>query len=64
MLCDEVGTLDWGIALQQLLDLINDTAKKAGKQLSTLIQRPAMDCCFAQLHQGLFANFIPRKLRY
>lgn len=39
LLCDEVGTLDWGIALQQLLDLINEIAKKAGKQLSTFIQR-------------------------
>ncbi|REK55378.1 MAG: transposase, partial [Thermobacillus sp.] len=35
----EVGTLDWAIALQQLLDLINEIATKAGKKLSALIQR-------------------------
>jgi Transposase DDE domain. len=39
LLCDEVGTLDWVIALQQLLDLINEIATKAGKKLSALIQR-------------------------
>jgi hypothetical protein len=39
VLCDEVGTLDWAIALQQLLDLINEIATKAGKKLSALIQR-------------------------
>jgi hypothetical protein len=39
LLCDEVGTLDWAIALQQLLDLINEIVSKAGKKLSALIQR-------------------------
>lgn len=39
LLCDEVGTLDWTIALQQLLNLINEVAGKAGKRLSALIQR-------------------------
>ncbi|MFK4170647.1 transposase, partial [Paenibacillus lautus] len=39
LLCDEVGTLDWAVALQQLLDLINEIATKAGKKLSALIQR-------------------------
>ncbi len=39
LLCDEVGTLDWAVALQQLLDLINEMATKAGKKLSALIQR-------------------------
>ncbi|CAH8771849.1 hypothetical protein H7S4_004584 [Paenibacillus dendritiformis] len=39
MLCDEVGTLDWEVALQQLLDLINEVATKVGKKPSTLIQR-------------------------
>jgi hypothetical protein len=39
LLCDEVGTLDWTIALQQLLDLVNQIAMKAGKKLSALIQR-------------------------
>lgn len=38
-LCDEVGTLDWAIALQQLIDLINEITLKAGKKLSALIQR-------------------------
>jgi hypothetical protein len=39
MLCDEVGTLDWTVALQQLLDLVSEIATKAGKRLSALIQR-------------------------
>jgi hypothetical protein len=39
VLCDEVGTLDWTIALQQLLDLVSEIATKAGKRLSVLIQR-------------------------
>ncbi|MGG6309205.1 IS4 family transposase [Paenibacillus macerans] len=39
LLCDEVGTLDWALALQQLVDLIQEIATKAGKKLSTLIQR-------------------------
>lgn len=38
LLCDEVGELDWAIALQQLLDLIHEVASKAGKKLSALIQ--------------------------
>ncbi|MBB3111365.1 hypothetical protein FHS18_003433 [Paenibacillus phyllosphaerae] len=38
LLCDEVGTLDWAVALQQLLHLINEIAAKAGKRLSALIQ--------------------------
>jgi hypothetical protein len=38
LLCDEVGTLDWVIALQQLLDLVNEIATKAGKKLSALIK--------------------------
>jgi hypothetical protein len=39
LLCDEVGTLDWVVALEQLLDVINEVAKKAGKKISALIQR-------------------------
>jgi hypothetical protein len=39
LLCDEVGTIDWAVALQQLLDLINEIATKAGKKISALIQR-------------------------
>ncbi|HFQ5989551.1 TPA: transposase, partial [Listeria monocytogenes] len=30
LLCDEVGSLDWALALQQLLDLIHEVAAKAG----------------------------------
>lgn len=39
LLCDEVSTLDWVVALQQLLDLINEIATKANKKLTKLIQR-------------------------
>ncbi len=38
-LCDEAGTLDWTVALQQLLDLLNEIAAKTSKKLSALIQR-------------------------
>jgi hypothetical protein len=31
--------LDWAVALQQLLDLIQEVASKAGKKLSALIKR-------------------------
>jgi len=37
-LCDEVSTLDWAVALQQLVELINEVASKAGKKLTKLIQ--------------------------
>jgi hypothetical protein len=36
-LCDEVGALDWAIALQQLLELISDIVNKTGKKLSKMI---------------------------
>lgn len=39
LLCDEVGELDWAVALQQLLDLIQEVASKVGRKLSVLIQR-------------------------
>ena len=38
LLCDEVNTLDWAIALQQLIDLIHEITTKAGKKLSNLIK--------------------------
>jgi hypothetical protein len=38
LLCDEVSTLDWAIALQQLVDLINEASKKSGKRISKWIQ--------------------------
>jgi hypothetical protein len=39
LLCDEVGTLDWVTALQQLLELIQEVASQASKKLSSLIGR-------------------------
>lgn len=38
LLCDEVSTLDWVIALQQLLELINEDASQANKKLSKRIK--------------------------
>ncbi|MDQ8739499.1 transposase [Paenibacillus sp. LHD-38] len=38
LLCDEVGQLDWAIALKQLIDLIEDVTKKANKKIAALIQ--------------------------
>jgi hypothetical protein len=38
LLCDEVSTLDWVVALQQLIELINEIATKTGKKLTKLIQ--------------------------
>ncbi|MCY9670848.1 transposase [Paenibacillus alginolyticus] len=38
LLCDEVSTLDWVVALQQLIDLISEVATKASKKLSKLIK--------------------------
>ncbi|MHA6481517.1 hypothetical protein ACX1C1_06380 [Paenibacillus sp. strain BS8-2] len=37
-LCDEVSIIDWAVALQQLVELINEIATKAGKKISKLIQ--------------------------
>ncbi|MGB3720655.1 MAG: transposase [Hyphomicrobiaceae bacterium] len=39
LLCDEIGAVDWVVALQQLVDLIHEVAAKAGKKLSAFIQR-------------------------
>lgn len=38
LLCDEVGQLDWAVALKQLIELIEDISKKASKKITTLIQ--------------------------
>ena len=38
LLCDEVNQLDWAIALKQLINLIEDVAKKVNKKITTLIQ--------------------------
>lgn len=43
-LCDEVSTLDWAIALQQLVELINEIATKAGKKITKLIQSQLQYC--------------------
>ena len=37
-LCDEVSELDWVVALQQLLEILNDVTKKAGRKLSEFIK--------------------------
>jgi hypothetical protein len=39
LLCDEVGTLDWAVPSQQMVDLINEISKKVGKRINSLIQR-------------------------
>lgn len=59
LLCDEVGAIDWTIALQQLLEMIEELSTKVGKKVSALIKRSttAMDVWSAQLYQGLFAYF-------
>lgn len=38
LLCDEVSQLDWALALKQLIELLEDVAKKAGKKITTLIE--------------------------
>lgn len=37
-LCDEVSTLDWAVALQQLVELFTEIATKTGKRITKLIQ--------------------------
>ena len=37
-MCDEIGTLDWAVALQQLLSLFNDAVKKVAKSVRKFIQ--------------------------
>ncbi|WP_372237385.1 hypothetical protein [Paenibacillus sp. FSL H7-0331] len=37
-LCDEVSTLDWRVALQQLVDLIQEVATMASKKISKWIK--------------------------
>lgn len=38
-LCDEVSQLDWAIALQTLLDLLEDVTKQTGKKIKDLIKK-------------------------
>lgn len=37
-LCDEVGELDWAVALRQLLEILTDIAKKTRKKITKLIK--------------------------
>lgn len=37
-MCDEVSSLDWAVALQQLLEIVNDVSKKVKKSLVNLIK--------------------------
>ncbi|MBD1379665.1 IS4 family transposase [Metabacillus arenae] len=37
-LCDEVNELDWAVALQQLIELLEDTLKKSNKTIQKLIK--------------------------
>ena len=37
-LCDEISDLDWAIALQQLIEVLEDTIKKSNKKIQKLIK--------------------------
>jgi hypothetical protein len=37
-LCDEVNELDWAVALQQLIELLEDVLKNSNQKLKKLIQ--------------------------
>src|ERR1700719_23434 len=37
-LCDEVNELDWAVALQQLIELLEDTLKKTSKRIQKLVK--------------------------
>lgn len=37
-LCDEISDLDWAIALQQLIELLEDTLKESNKRMQKLIK--------------------------
>ncbi|MET3211890.1 UNVERIFIED_CONTAM: hypothetical protein ABIC26_004858 [Paenibacillus sp. PvR008] len=38
LLCDEVSTLDWAVALRQLVELLNELATQVSKNISSLIK--------------------------
>jgi hypothetical protein len=38
-LCDEISDLDWAVALQQLIELLEDVLRKTNKQVQNLITR-------------------------
>lgn len=37
-MCDELSSLDWAVALHQLLEILNDVSKKVKKSVSNLIK--------------------------
>ena len=37
-MCDEISNLDWAVALQQLLEILNDVSKKVKKPIVNLIK--------------------------
>ena len=37
-LCDEVNELDWAVALQQLIELLEDTLKKTSKRIQKIVK--------------------------
>jgi hypothetical protein len=39
-LCDEIGDLDWAVALQQLIELLEDTLSKSNRKIQRVIKRP------------------------
>jgi hypothetical protein len=64
-LCDEVNELDWAVALQQLIELLQDALKQTNKKIKMLIQSQ-LEQWISGLpsYQGFFANFALRKLSY
>ena len=37
-LCDEVNDLDWAVALQQLIELLEDALKNSNREVQKLIK--------------------------
>ena len=37
-LCDKISDLDWAVALQQLIELLEDTLKECNKKIQNLIK--------------------------
>ncbi len=48
-LCDEANELDWAVALQQLIELLQDDLKTNKRNKSTI----TIVCVFTKLHQSL-----------
>lgn len=60
-LCDELNELDWAVALQQLIELLEDTLKQKSSKTNQK-STSAMDRLSSQLHQGLFVDLTLRSL--